>query len=408
MQALSFDGLVPGSGRSAAPRPRQRLPLMIMAGEAYSVEFRGPGEMQDALEPWRALAARALEPALFADPDLILPALQHLTGGRHVSLMLVWRQTATARILRGIFPLALPRLSLGSKEARLWQPGPETAGAPLIDREDPEATIEAALRGVSARGGRYAGLTWPLLIDDGPIARALAATAARSARRLDRFAATRSVWIWAPETPDGGHGHVRTPSRTGAEAGRRVTLERARTAREVRDAIETFFVLDAVAAKAARRAPLVQDPGVASFVRTATRQFARTGRCRVDTLRIEGAAAAAAITFEKPDTVWLWATASLPEADAQRHTLLRTIAARARRGRKTLYILDEALVTEGFAAELGLRRVALADSFVSTRPGASAGTAAVHFKQYFDRGLRHMAHEGLRRLQRLTGGRAAA
>jgi hypothetical protein len=358
--------------------------------------------MQDAIEPWRALRARALEPALFAEPDLVLPALQHLEHGRHITLMLVWRNMTTARILRGVFSLAPPRLTLGPREARLWQPGPEAVGTPLIDREQPEATIEAALRGLGSRGRGPAGLTLPTLTEDGPVARALAAVAGRSGRRLDRLTSTRTVWIAGPNGPEDGHAPGRDASRVRAEAGVRVTVEQARGGREIRDAVETFLVLDALAASAAGRTPLVQDPGVSSFVRTTTRHFGRERRCRVDTLRVAGLAAAAAITLETADAVWLWASAARPDAEAQRQALLPPIVSRARRGRKTLYLLDATLVTEASAARLGLRRAALADHFVPTRPGASAGAAAVHLKQRVDRSLRSMAHEGLRRMRGLT------
>lgn len=408
MHSLSFDGVVPGSGRGAGPRLHRLAPIPIPAGDSFAVEFRGGGEVQDLLEAWRALAARALEPSPFADPDLVLPALQHLDGGRHVSLMLVWRHTATAQILRGVFPLALPRLSLGLKEARLWQTGSEAVGAPLIDREHPEATIEAALTGLRARGGGYAGLTWPRLIQDGPTARALAGTATRSGRRLDRFPSARTIWIASPDFHDNGQVQSRVPSSARREGGRRATIEQARTAREIRDAIEIFLVLDAVESKASRRAPLVEDPGVASFVRTATRQFARTRRCRVDMLRAGDAVEAAALSFETADGVWLWAMANLPGTDAHRRTLLRPLAAGARRGRKPLFILKDEFVTEACAAELGLRRVTLEDSFVSTRPGASAGTTAFHLRQRFDRGVRQMAQSGYRHLRHLAGGRRAA
>lgn len=403
MRALSFHGAAAGWGPGFAPRFLRVPPLSIRAGGTFMVEFRAGGEMHDAIEPWRALAARALEPALFAEPDLVLPGLQHLEGGRHVSLMLVWRHTTTGRILRGVFPLASPRLTLGPREARLWQPGPEAVGGPLIDREQPEATIEAALRGLCAPARRHAGLTLPALAEDGPIAHALADAAALSGRRLDRFASARAVWIAAPDGPEGGHAPGRDASRVRADAGARVTLEQARGPREIRDAVETFLVLDALAANAAGRAPLVQDPGVASFVRTTTRHFARARRCRVDTLWVADAAAAAAISFETADAVWVWASAGRPDAEAQRQALLPPIVLRARRGRKTLYLLDGALVTAASAAGLGLRRAPLADHFVPTRPGASASAAAVHFRQRFDRGLRRMVHVGLRRLRGLTG-----
>jgi len=399
MRALSFDGASAGPGRGSGAG--RRAPYLTHLGTSLAVELRSPAEMEDVLEPWRALAARALEPALSAEPDLLLPALQHLAGGRQASLMLVWRVSGTARVLRGVLPLASRRLGLGSREVLLWGPGPGWLGAPLIDREDPEATIEAALRGLCARGG-CAGLTLPLLAEEGPIARRLAEVAARSGRRLDRFACDRTVWIAPPEGPDSDE-----PARSGARpsAGPRLELEQARAGREIRDAVETFLVLDSMAANAARRASLVQDPGVATFVRTATRQFARSRRCRVDTLRSAGAPAASAITFETGDAVWLWASAVLPEAEAHRPALLRPIAARARRRRKTLYILDESLIGEASPPELGLRRTALADHFVSTRPGASA---AVHWRRHLERKVQELAHEGLRRLHRLTGRSSAA
>lgn len=313
-------------------------------------------------------------------------------------LLLVWRKAANARTLRGVFPLTLPRLPLGVRDARLWQPGPEAGGAPLIDRDDPEATLGAALDGLRAHGSRCGGLALPGLAETGPIAGALAGAAARRGHRLDRVASKRSLWTASPVRPDPATPRDAPRSRT--EVSWRATLDQARSVREIRDAVEAFLVLDAIESNATGRAPLVQDPGLASFVRTATRHFAHARRCRVDTLRIDGAPAAATISFEGPGATWLWKAASLPAADGQRHALLRLLTARARRGRKTLHILGETLVTEASAAELGLRRVALADHFIASRSGAGA----VHWSRDLDRNMRRLARESLRRLT----GRATA
>lgn len=401
MRALSFDGAIPGAARGF-PAARSPSPHVVLCtSDSFKVEFCGHGDIQGALEPWRALAARALEPALCAEPGLVMPALQHFPGGRHVTLLLVWRTAANARTLRGVFPLTLPRLPMGVRTARLWHPGPEAGDAPLIDREDPEGTLGAALEGLRAHGARFGGLTLPGLAENGPIARALAGVAARSGRRLDRVASKRSFWTLSPVTPAGDPAPARHTPRSRAEAGRRVTLDQARAARDIRDAVEAFLVLDAIESNATGRAPLVRDPGVASFVRTVTRHFAHARRCRVDTLRIDGAPAAAAISFEGPEAVWLWRSASLPAANAHRDALLRIVTARARRGRKALEIRDETLVTEALAVELGLTRVALVDHSMTSRPGA----AAVHWSRDLDRNMRLLARAGL---HRLTGRATAA
>ena len=70
----------------------------------------------------------------------------------------------------------------------------------------------------------------------------------------------------------------------------------------MRDAIEEFLVLEALGGRAA----LVQDVGTATFVRTITRELARSRRCRVDVMRVGGRPAAAAVTLKGATTAWLW------------------------------------------------------------------------------------------------------
>jgi hypothetical protein len=181
---------------------------------------------------------------------------------------------------------------------------------------------------------------------------------------------------------DGSAGRARRGSATArhtptsrAEAGRRVTLDQARAVARIRDAVEAFLVLDAIESNATGRAPLVQDPGVASFVRTATRQLRPCAplsrRHAPDRWRARGRG----ISFEAPSRLAL-ESASLPAADAHRHALLKLLT-RVRAGREErCHILGESLVSEASVAELGLQRVALCDHFIASRPGASAVTGA--------------------------------
>jgi hypothetical protein len=175
-------------------------------------------------------------------------------------------------------------------------------------------------------------------------------------------------------------------------------LRVTRTPAEVRDAVESFLALEAAEAKAHGGRALIQDPGLASFVRTMTRQLARRGRCRVETLRDGTETVAAGLVLDGADAVWLWRAAAPDVAHADR--LAAAAAARARRIRKRLIVPAEVPVSEEMAAALGLQPVALADLLVSTRPGRSPAAAAVRLKARIDRRLRQAAAAGLQRLAR--------
>jgi hypothetical protein len=184
-------------------------------------------------------------------------------------------------------------------------------------------------------------------------------------------------------------------------------VEHARTARDVRDAVETFLVLDALSASAGRRAPLVQDPGATSFLRTMTRQLAHGRRCRVEVMRVEGKTVLAAIVLETPGAAWLWSVAALPGGERFREPLLAMIAARAQRRRDAFYVLDGAAVDAESARRLGLMPLRLMNILVSTRARPSHA-ADVHLKGRLDGRFRTIAGEGYRRVKGLMPRPAAA
>ena len=247
MEARSapFFGTGPVSPR---PAPRRLRPAWTRPGGGYEVELRTAQEIGADLAAWRALADRSVEPALFADPDVLLPALQHLPDGRQVSLILVWQPAAPARVLRGPFPVAMPRIPLAPGEVRLWRPAGFPVCAALLDSERPAAVLAAVLSFCAARGQRCAGLAATALPAEGPLAESLRTVAAASRRRLERLSPRHDVATATAFVTD------EWPSRDP-----QLRLAQARTPGQVRDAVETFLVLDAAAAKERRTAGA--DPG---------------------------------------------------------------------------------------------------------------------------------------------------
>ncbi|HVL72026.1 MAG TPA: GNAT family N-acetyltransferase [Beijerinckiaceae bacterium] len=245
----------------------------------YTVEFRT--DLPALVEPWRGLARRALEPNPFAEPDFLLPALQHLPDGRGVLPALVWKGAS----LCGLVPLLPPRFALGG--LRLWRP--EGAPAlPLLDQDDPVGVLRALAEALARRYSRPA-LVFPE-IPDGPVAAALeeAGDDLRGRERQDPVLRGRAE---------------------GADFTRRrrvLRLERARDPRRIRDAVEEFLILEAAGAAGKAGRAFVHDPARVSFLRSATRQLARQRRCRIELLRIAGETAAAAIVVEAGRQAWLW------------------------------------------------------------------------------------------------------
>jgi hypothetical protein len=386
-RSSAFFGTVPVTVPRSPPRPR---PAWAPPGGGYEVELRGAQEIGADIEAWHDLAGRAMEPALFAHPDVLLPALQHLPDGRQASLLLVWRQ-APRRVLQGLFPVLMPRLPLAPGEVRLWRPAAFPVAAALLDRGRPEAVLGAALSFCAARGSRCASLVLSACTDDGSLGASLAAAAAASRRRIERLPLAHPL---AAATASAPHAESLMPR------DRQLRIVRARTPAQVRDAVENFLVLDAAGAKARGVAALIQDPGTASFIRTMTRQLARHGRCRVDMLRRGGDPVAAGIVLESADALWLWHAAAAPGGTSHFDHLAAAAAVRAGRAGKRLIVSDGITVSPEAAATLGLKPLGLADLLVSTRPGRSPGAAAIRLKTRIDRRLRQVAAAGLHRLAR--------
>ncbi|MFL5166111.1 MAG: hypothetical protein ACJ8D8_07875, partial [Microvirga sp.] len=97
---------------------------------------------------------------------------------------------------------------------------------------------------------------------------------------------------------------------------------------------------------------------------------------------------------------WLWRAAGAPGSGRGADRIVSAAAARARRAGKRLMLCDGTPVSAEAAAALALKPLALVDLLVSTRPGHSAGAAAIRLKTRIERRMRQAAAAGRDRLAR--------
>lgn len=384
----------PAAGRAAPAR-------------GYLAEIRTAAEMEPEIDAWRDLARRAVEGNVFAEPELVLPGIQHLPSGRGVVLLLVWEgAAATARggILRAVLPIVMPRLGV-ARQVRVWCPASGTSGVPLVDGKAPSEVIEAALAFLAARHSRFTGLGVSQVPTDGAFAAALRSAATRSRRQLQPAETyRRRALVNGQRNAEPLRRWVVDALREGRQrlaALGNVEMDHARTSRWVRDAVEEMLVLDATG-PTGRGDALLQAPGMASFIRIATRQLAHAGRCRVDLLRVDGRAVAAAVILKNEHQAWLWhlaADSGLDDLAPEMQLILdvtRTQLDRPGLARTEAYCpssVIDALWQEKTAA----------DYVVAIRPQSSPATLAARLGEGLRQRLRTMTRDPLSRPARSQG-----
>lgn len=237
---------------------------------------------------WRALHARALEPNPFYAPDFVLAGLRHLPQCERLRLLTIWRETATARILVGIFPLADGR-------TRYVVPAPVRVSAdlygnlstPLIDTERPDEIWSAMLSALEAAGTR--ALLLPYAHSGGRSQIALANACSASGRQITVLTGHERAFLQSSE--DGAtylRATLETRRRKEADRQRRRLAEQgelgfhiARSADEVSAALDAFLDLESKGWKGRRGTDLKSAPGTAAFIHDMARGMADAGTIRI-------------------------------------------------------------------------------------------------------------------------------
>ena len=256
-------------GGQAKPDTAASVHSLLPAREAaagWRVDLRRAGTVDDgAVAAWRALMTRNAITDPQSDPDYLLSAARHQSGGRAIAFALAWDRDGTGReALRGVMPMAMPHAIWARARAEPWQPpGLPHPAAALVDGPRADA-VDTAIR------NRLAGLRRPLRLTAptrapvrgdalGPV---LAATRADRRRAIP---ADCIVGVRAAEDPATEIEQVCHPALIPA-------------------AVEEFLALDA--RHAAR--PIIADPSEASMVRVVTRLFGRRGQMRIALARRAG------------------------------------------------------------------------------------------------------------------------
>lgn len=253
---------------------------------------------------WSDLAARAIEPNLFFEPEFALPAAQHLVSFRNVSVLLVWQQeTEGGRRLLAFIPSASVRRLFGPEELVGWSDPRIGSAAPLIDHNQAGRVIAAVLSAPGRwspsvrRDLRFSGIDL-----EGPFALALL----RAAETLSTAATLRAASP-SPRPPAGGNGPGLAALRHGLSRHGHLAFAEAASRQELRDMVELVLALEASGALARAGAATLQDIRETAFLRTMTRNLARSRQCRAGLLTLDGEPVAGALLLGKGPRRWLYA-----------------------------------------------------------------------------------------------------
>ncbi|UZE52124.1 GNAT family N-acetyltransferase [Rhodopseudomonas sp. P2A-2r] len=266
-----------------------------------------------APEPWRVLAARAIEPNGYYLPDWELAVNASARGRTGVHVLTAWSHAAdtghdTAPRLSGLLPVVsawdayrLPLQALVSADPY------GTLGTPPIDRDIATEAISGLLQRARTAGAHALVLRNMSL--DGPAMQAftevlrqqgLAPRVLQSHARACLDATRDADDLLRDALGTKKLKELRRLRNRLAEHGD-VTFRVARTPADVSTELEVFLELEASGWKAKRGTALRQDEGDAAFIRRATAALAAHDRCEIVILRAGATPVAGAIVLRHQD-----------------------------------------------------------------------------------------------------------
>jgi CelD/BcsL family acetyltransferase involved in cellulose biosynthesis len=258
-------------------------------------------DLTDAqLGAWRDLAARAIEPNPFFEPEFVLPAVRHLEA-RRVALLSVEHGGELHACLPVRRHSAGPLSTLAA-----WHHPYTFLGTPLADDSDLSATLEELFAAVRRRGPAL--LTIDQLGADGPIAAA-----------IDKSCKEHHVSV-VQRRDSGRAALTRDTALTSLDADKRQQRDRRRRWRMLEEdldgpialsdqagsaaAVEDFLELEASGWKGNEGTALASSPRHADFFREISHAFADAGRLQLLRIGSERRNAAMSCNLIAGDTVF--------------------------------------------------------------------------------------------------------
>lgn len=254
-----------------------------------------------AVEGWRALADRAIEPNGYYLPGWALAIDASARGRTDVAALGAWSDAARLIGLMPVVPLwrayKIPLPALVSADPY------GTLCTPLLDREMPDQAA-SRLMGQARDAGAHALILRDVALD-GAVMKTFARVLEQGGMRPRLLQSHVRACLDATQNADellrdalGAKKlkELRRQRHRLAECGE-VGFEVARTPDDVARALETFLILEASGWKAERGTALAQDEGDAAFIRRAVTALAENRQCEIMTLRAGATPVAAAIVL---------------------------------------------------------------------------------------------------------------
>jgi len=278
-----------------------------------SVELRPLASLGDVVDPWKALAARALEPNVFLDPAFALAAAPALGGD--VQAGLVWSHAPAPELL-GLFPVRVEARRYGLPLPVLcsWTHPYAPFGTPLVHRDAAEPTLSAWLDRLAADPSLPALMLMSYVRDDGPFAGLLDAVLERRGSAAASYDRHRRALL-APGHDRAaylGHAIARRQRKELARQWRRmqdrgaVAVSRADDPAAVAAALEDFLQLEAGGWKGRAGTAAAGDPDLRRFMTRAVTDLAAQQRTAIHRLHIGDRVIAACIVLRSGPHAWCW------------------------------------------------------------------------------------------------------
>jgi CelD/BcsL family acetyltransferase involved in cellulose biosynthesis len=284
--------------------------LAAPAGWSTVVVRDGAG-LEPYIPAWEALAASALEPNLFYEPWMFLPAQQALGGQTAFRFVLVFAphpsEPQAPPVLSGFFPLEFERTyrRFPVSIVRLWVHPYGPLGTPLVRAATAGACLETFLRWLASDRQSAALMEFNTISADGPFYRELIThlqrrgsfvqVRAESQRALFRRGDSGDTYLQAALSGD-QRKSLRRKTKRLEEQGK-IEYALLGPDGDLDRWLQDFFRLEASGWKGRAGTAMAQNPQERAFFETAVAAAFRLGRLRFFALTLNGQALAYQIYF---------------------------------------------------------------------------------------------------------------
>jgi CelD/BcsL family acetyltransferase involved in cellulose biosynthesis len=392
---------------SAIASARRAVLADRYAANLLTVEWRRLDQLSPITDAWRELAARAIEPNIFYEPDFALAAAPVFGGD--AGAVLVWSDAEPRRLL-GFFPGRVERRRYGIALPVLagWTHPYAPLGVPLIERDGAEPIVAAWLAHLAANKQLPGLLLLPYLPEEGAFAVALAAILRRAQmpaadfnRRQRALLEPGDDRLFYVEQSLGQHQHkeLRRHWRRMSDVGA-VLFTAATEPAAVAAALEDFFRLEAGGWKGRAGTAAAERKDIGDFIRAAVGGLALEGRVSIARITVDGQAIAATIILRSGRRAWFLKIA-YDEAFARFSpgVMLSVVLTDDLLEDLTITCTDScATADHPMIDHLWRERLALSDRLIAVRPQAPFALASRL------EGLRTTAISGAKRLRGLVRG----